>query len=136
MVVITVSGLSVKTDLNIRSKHMKSLILNEFVKELREACENNSSRVASKNENILHLENGDEETVVFISEKNVVLKYHSHIGMLKDELEEFLPLARVWKDNYSYKKYSLSILMGPNDWYYELKKAKILGLIRGMNIKQ
>lgn len=87
--VITVSGLPVKTDLNIRSKHMKSLI-----------------------------------------------KYHSHIGMLKDELEEFLPLARVWKDNYSYKKYSLSILMGPNDWFYDLKKAKILGLIRGMNIKQ
>lgn len=56
--------------------------------------------------------------------------------MLKDELEEFLPLARVWKDNYNYKKYSLSILIGPEDWYYELKKAKILGLIRGMNIKQ
>ena len=117
-------------------KNMAKLNLVELVKELRETCENNSSKVASKNENILHLENGDEEIVVFISEKNVVLKYHSHTGMLKDELEEFLPLARVWKDNYSYKKYSLSILIGPNDWYYELKKAKILGLIRGMNIKQ
>lgn len=115
---------------------MKSLISNEFIKELREACNNNSSRVASKNENILHLENGDEEIVVFLSEKNIVFKYHSHTGMSKDELEEFLPLARVWKDNYSYKKYSLSILVGPDDWYYELKKAKILGLIRGMNIKQ
>lgn len=115
---------------------MAKLNFIELVKELKEACENNSSRVASKNENILHLENGDEEIVIFLGEKNVVLKYHSHTGMLKDELEEFLPLARVWKDNYSYKKYSLSILIGPNDWYYELKKAKILGLIRGMNIKQ
>lgn len=42
---------------------MKSLILNELIKELREACNNNSSRVASKNENILHLENGDEESL-------------------------------------------------------------------------
>lgn len=115
---------------------MKSLISNELIKELREACNNNSSRVASKNENILHLENGDEEIVVFISKKNVVLKYHSHTGMLKDELEKFLPLARVWKDNYSYKKYSLSILIAPNDWFYNIKKTKILGLIRGMNIKQ
>ena len=115
---------------------MKSLISNELIKELREACNNYSSRVASKNENILRLENGDEEIVVFLSEKNIVFKCHSHTGMLKAELEEFLPLARVWKNNYSYRKYSLSILIGPDDWYYELKKAKILGLIRGMNIKQ
>lgn len=114
---------------------MAKLNFIELIKELREACNNNSSRVASKNENILHLENSDEEIVVFLSEKNVVFKYHSHTGMLKDELEEFLPLARTWKDNYNYKKYSLSILIGPEDWFYELKKAKILGLIRGMNIK-
>lgn len=93
-------------------------------------------RITTSTINLPLKENGDEEIVVFLSEKNVVFKYHSHTGMLKDELEEFLPLARVWKDNYNYKKYSLSILIGPEDWYYELKKAKILGLIRGMNIKQ
>ena len=117
-------------------KEVNLLNFNALVKNIKTLCSTHSNKVGTKNPNSFHLDNGEEEIMVFCTENNLVLKYFSHKGMNKEELDMFKSLGRTWKNPYSYKKYGLSILISPNDWYFNNKKVKILGLIRGMNIRR
>lgn len=117
-------------------KEVNLLNFNALVKDVKNLCSTHSNKVETKDPNSFHLDNGEEEIMIFCTENNLVLKYFSHKGMNKEELDVFKSLGRTWKNPYSYKKYGLSILISPNDWYFNNKKVKILGLIRGMNIRR
>lgn len=108
----------------------------EFEKTVKETCKKHVALIPTKKEEVIKLENGNEEMTIFLQDNKMVVKYRSHDCMMTSELKDFESLARVWKDKYSYKKYCLSILIAGEDWFFDVKTKKILGLINGMNVEQ